>query len=942
MPAQPSVVPTSIDWVTTAGGGIDFDYQVSGGTLMAPVTVAFFWASGTDYSEDVLDDGPDYTYTIPKGTEPQDQPYGPIYLPGSDLTGAPEGANYLLVVTDPDDTLGNFDPDANVEPLQIKFKVSHVYQNQGYWAASSALSEYDLGRSTKDTIGSSGCALTSLVMALNYNGVSTDPFLLNQLLTANPGGYTGNDTLNWGPATAIAAAAAGNPLIQWNPEDGFDPQQLRDLLTSTSSPVVVAVRNTQHANGVVTLHFVLVTGIDGDTFYINDPAYPNDTTLNAYANDFELRGYVSDPTNLSDLFFASTSDGTAASVTVTDPQGNVTSVSSGGQPENQIPNAICFEDGPVENLSGDDSDATTTDFVYITQPTSGAYTVQGGAGTGTSQVESVGVSSSGLIQSQQETAGDGGTLPEYSLSYDSSSPGEPVLSISDVSAPKGHSGVTGFEFAVSLSTQPPEPVTVDYATADGTASESSDDYQPASGTLTFTPGGPLTQTAQVLVNGNTNDEPDETFDVNLSDAINATVVKPLGVGTIQDDSTPISINDVSELASSNGTTSFAFTVSLAHASTLPVSVDYATADGTAALANGAFQAQSGTLKFQPGQTTQTVTIIVNADSEPHQDETFFVNLANPINGALAAGGQQGVGTILGDSSGTSYYVNGPSTVGDVFCTAPGNNSNNGLSPATPVASLTGLLSMYTFHPGDTIYIDTGAYDLYKNVTLGPQFSGVRIVGAGPRQVTPSLDGSAVLADGPVAFWRLGDFGGPTAVDASGNGYNGTYVGEVTPDPNAPSNDGAAYFNGDGSEVTVPYAPALNPSQFTIEAWVNFQGGPATAGQSILNLGQYNYYLAYWNGSIDFQDGGGYALNAPLPAGVWTFVAATFDSSGNAMLYVNGVLVDGPDAGVPFAPTGRCTRNRRQRRAKPAHLDWGHRRGRAIQHGPDSGPDSGPI
>ena len=125
-------------------------------------------------------------------------------------------------------------------------------------------------------------------------------------------------------------------------------------------------------------------------------------------------------------------------------------------------------------------------------------------------------------------------------------------------------------------------------------------------------------------------------------------------------------------------------------------------------------------------------------------------------------------------------------------------------------SLAALLSMYTFQPGDTIYIDTGAYSLYQNVTLGSQFSGVRIIGAGQREVTPSVTGSAALDDGPVAFWRLGDSGGPTAADSSGNGYNGSYAGNVTPDSNAPTNDGAAHFDGDGSYVTVPYAPALQP------------------------------------------------------------------------------------------------------------------------------------
>ena len=83
-----------------------------------------------------------------------------------------------------------------------------------------------------------------------------------------------------------------------------------------------------------------------------------------------------------------------------------------------------------------------------------------------------------------------------------------------------------------------------------------------------------------------------------------------------------------------------------------------------------------------------MTVNVTADS-PHGSEDFLVNLANPVNATLAPGEQQGVGTILVGSAGTSYYVNGPSTAGDVFCTAPGNNADNGLSPATPVASLSG-------------------------------------------------------------------------------------------------------------------------------------------------------------------------------------------------------------------------------------------------------------
>jgi hypothetical protein len=357
--------------------------------------------------------------------------------------------------------------------------------------------------------------------------------------------------------------------------------------------------------------------------------------------------------------------------------------------------------------------------------------------------------------------------------------------------------------------------------------------------------------------------------------------------------TTVSIKGVTQSAGDSGTTPFSFTVSLDSSSTLPISVDYSTSDGTASVTDNNYQPQAGTLTFSPGQTSETITILVNADSPPHGNETFFVNLANPVNAQLTATGQQAVGIILNNEGGTSYYVNDDSTVGDVFCTAPGSYSNNGLTPATPIASLYTLLSLYTFHPGDTIYVDTGAYAQVNNVVLGPQDSGVNIVGPGTRQVTPSLTGAAVLADGPVAFWRLGDAGGTTAADSSGNGYSGTYVGDATPDPDSPTNDGAALFNGQESYVTVPYAPALEPSQFTIEAWVDFQDNSSAAFESIINIAGYRLYENN-AGELAFATLANYnPATAPLEPGVWNFVVATLDSAGSntASLYVNGVLMD---------------------------------------------------
>lgn len=110
----------------------------------------------------------------------------------------------------------------------------------------------------------------------------------------------------------------------------------------------------------------------------------------------------------------------------------------------------------------------------------------------------------------------------------------PAISIGNVSQAEGNSGTTPFHFQVTLSAPSAQTVTVNYATADGTATAPSD-YASASGVVTFTPGQ-TSQQVTVNVVGDTNVEPNETFTVNLSSpSANATVATPTGTGTIQND-----------------------------------------------------------------------------------------------------------------------------------------------------------------------------------------------------------------------------------------------------------------------------------------------------------------------------------------------------------------------------------------------------------------------
>jgi len=109
----------------------------------------------------------------------------------------------------------------------------------------------------------------------------------------------------------------------------------------------------------------------------------------------------------------------------------------------------------------------------------------------------------------------------------------PELSINDVSVNEGDSGTTNADFTVTLSAASSVAVTVNYATAPGTATTPAD-YASAAGTLTFAPGE-TQKTVSVAVNGDVIDEPNETFVVNLSGAANAVIVDAQGVGTIIDD-----------------------------------------------------------------------------------------------------------------------------------------------------------------------------------------------------------------------------------------------------------------------------------------------------------------------------------------------------------------------------------------------------------------------
>jgi hypothetical protein len=134
----------------------------------------------------------------------------------------------------------------------------------------------------------------------------------------------------------------------------------------------------------------------------------------------------------------------------------------------------------------------------------------------------------------------------------------------------------------------------------------------------------------------------------------ATIADGQGAGTIVNDDVELpslSVSDLSKKEGKSRTTAFSFVVTLSGPSSAPVTVQYATANGTATVGGRDYYAKSGTLTFQPGQTSKTVTVSVRGDRTREADETFFLNLANSQGATIGDG--QGLGTILNDDGGSS-------------------------------------------------------------------------------------------------------------------------------------------------------------------------------------------------------------------------------------------------------------------------------------------------
>ncbi|WP_457922456.1 putative Ig domain-containing protein [Xanthomonas arboricola] len=416
---------------------------------------------------------------------------------------------------------------------------------------------------------------------------------------------------------------------------------------------------------------------------------------------------------------------------------------------------------------------------------------------------------------------------------------QPSLSINDVSVNEGNAGTTNATFTVSLS-QPAGAggVSFDIATADGTATAGVD-YVASSLTGQTIPAGSSSATFTVLVNGDTLSEPNETFFVNVSNVTGATVADAQGLGTIvNDDAVPsLSIDDVSVNEGNSGTTTATFTVSLSAASGQTVSVNYATANGSAT-AGSDYVARSGTLTFTPGTTAQGVAITVNDDTAVEPNETFSVGLSGASNASIARA--TGTGTILNDdvvvtvgpaslpaaTAGSAYSQNLSASGG----TAPYTFAvTAGALPAGLTLSAAGVLSGTPTATGSFNFTAT-ATDSGGSPTSGNRAYTLTVAGATVTLPATSLPAgtagqaySSALtpATGGIAPYTYAVTAGALPAGITLNGSSGALTG-------TPGNVGSFAFN-----VTATDSTSGTPSQATQSYSLNIAAPPIVVAPSTL-------------------------------------------------------------------------------------------------------------
>jgi hypothetical protein len=211
----------------------------------------------------------------------------------------------------------------------------------------------------------------------------------------------------------------------------------------------------------------------------------------------------------------------------------------------------------------------------------------------------------------------------------------PTLTIGNVGLAEGNSGNTAFNVPVTLSAASEKPVNAQFLTGGGTA-VANQDYIPGQGTLTIN-AGQIAGSISVAVIGDLTVEQDETFLVEISDAVNATINGNRGTATIINDDQGGNIQFSSATYSyvEGSNTGIAVTVTRAGAIGGGVSVRFRTQAGTATPGQD-YTEVSTVVNFAANETAKSVVVPIMFDQLDEADETVNLILDNPVNATLGS------------------------------------------------------------------------------------------------------------------------------------------------------------------------------------------------------------------------------------------------------------------------------------------------------------------
>ena len=221
-------------------------------------------------------------------------------------------------------------------------------------------------------------------------------------------------------------------------------------------------------------------------------------------------------------------------------------------------------------------------------------------------------------------------------------------------------------------------VGVSYGTANGTAAAGSD-YTAASGTLSWAAGDTANKTFTVSISNDALDEANETFTVTLGAPTGGASLGSPATATVtitDDDPAPPVQFEAAASTGSESVTPAAITVTLSAVSGQTVTVNYATANGTAA-AGSDYTTTNGTLTFAPGETSKTINVPITNDSTVESSETFTVSLSSPTNATLGA------------TTTHTYTINDDDSYGSIQLSAAAYSVNENGAAVTITATRTG-------------------------------------------------------------------------------------------------------------------------------------------------------------------------------------------------------------------------------------------------------------